>query len=69
MNEESVDTAPAYITLAELTDVRVEPKVMAPVNVLTVYRRTPVMIKEMSRRRRCIISKFVFKIYKIKLHR
>ena len=44
MNEESVDTAPALVTLAELTDVRVEPKVMAPVNVLTVYRRTPGMI-------------------------
>ena len=41
MNEESVDTAPALVTLAELTDVRVEPKVVAPVNVLTVYRRTP----------------------------
>ena len=44
INEESVDTALALETLAELTDVRVEPKVMAPVNVLTVYRRTPGMI-------------------------
>ena len=41
MNEESVDTAIARDTETELTDVRVEPKVVAPVNVLTVYRRTP----------------------------